>query len=295
VVYIDTPPLILLRCGCAGNLGEPMSEELRKQAERRRQRRKRQREKATEEATTGEDTAGYRSDVEDPTELDEPYAAGTVLTKLFGDHPEVKLVASLLSEPDSLLDKSELAQLAGVSRKSVHEHIDTLVDFGVAHPADSVGQITLYELPDTPVVTLLHNVEDYLVAIERTREADQLPESWGSDPTATSDDRQDGAALDEPYADDTPLPLLFGAHPEPKLVAALISEPETRLNVTDISRIAGVGRTTVYGHLDQLHTYGLLQEAGTVGNSQQYTVPEENPLVDALRDLELAILEQKRA
>lgn len=268
-----------------------MSEQFRE----KRDRRERQERKHGEEGQTPGSDADYRSDVRAPAELEEPYAAGSALTELFGDHPEVKLVASILSEPDELLDKSELAQLAGVSRKSVHEHIDTLVDLGVAHEADSVGQITLYELPDTPVVALLHEIEEHLIGIKRAREGEELPEEWQSDDSDRGDtDRADGSELVEPYAEETPLPLLFGDHPEPKLVAGLISELDTRLNVTDISRVAGVGRTTVYGHMERFHTFALLKEAGKVGNSPHYEVVDENPLIDLLRNLELAIIEAKR-
>jgi len=268
-----------------------MNKRFHEEGNRRRERKREQ----GDEGQTPSPRADYRSDVETPAEIDEPYAAGSALTELFGDHPEVKLVASILSEPDELLDKSELAQLAGVSRKSVHDHINTLVNLGVAHPADSVGQITLYELPDTPVVTLLHDIEEHLIGIKRAREGEELRAEWQSLGLDREDtNRLDGSELSEPYAEGTPLPILLGDHPEPKLVAGLISEPDTRLNVTDISRITGVGRTTVYGHMDWLHTFALLKDAGKVGNSPHYELVNENPLIKLLRDLELALLEVKR-
>lgn len=88
------------------------------------------------------------------------------------------------------------------------------------------------------------------------------------------------------YADDTPLLAVFGDTGRAKILAALLSEEDRDLNVSDIARIAGVARTTVYDHLDKLQQLGLVEQTREVGESKMYQINEDSELVEHLKHVE---------
>lgn len=79
-------------------------------------------------------------------ESGEAYAEGTVLTKLFGGHARTKITAAALSEPDQDLNVTELAELSGVTRKTVYEHIDEIVALGVLEETREVAGSKMYQV-----------------------------------------------------------------------------------------------------------------------------------------------------
>ncbi len=62
----------------------------------------------------------------------------------------------------------------------------------------------------------------------------------------------------------------------------LLSEAPNDINITDIARMAGLERKTVYSHLDPLLAYGLVEESRTVGNSTMYQINTANEAAKAL-------------
>ncbi|MEF8774609.1 MAG: winged helix-turn-helix domain-containing protein, partial [Halobacteriales archaeon] len=97
----------------------------------------------------------------------------------------------------------------------------------------------------------------------------------------------------EAYAEGTPLTELFGDSARVRIVAALLGERDSDLNVADIARHAGVARSTVYDHLDQLLALGLVERTRPVGSSPMYSFDEESPIgerVSKLADVTLARL-----
>jgi DNA-binding phage protein len=52
------------------------------------------------------------------------YAEGTALTEMLGNGPKVKILAAFLAEPEYDLNKTEVADTAGVSRNTVYRHLD---------------------------------------------------------------------------------------------------------------------------------------------------------------------------
>lgn len=77
---------------------------------------------------------------------DETYAAGTALTRLFGDAAKTKLLAALLSESDVDQNVSDLADLAGLHRTTVYDHIDDFVELGVVEQTRTVGGSPMYRI-----------------------------------------------------------------------------------------------------------------------------------------------------
>ena len=90
----------------------------------------------------------------------------------------------------------------------------------------------------------------------------------------------------EAYADDTPLIHLFGSGARVKIVAALLGEEGTDLNVSDIARLAGVARSTVYDHLDELRELGVVEHTRDVGDSPMYRFDAESEVGEYVAKLE---------
>ncbi|MDY7081639.1 MAG: hypothetical protein SXQ77_04345 [Halobacteria archaeon] len=56
----------------------------------------------------------------------------------------------------------------------------------------------------------------------------------------------------ESLAEDTVLTDVLGGHAKVKILVALLSNSDRDLNATEISRLAGINRTTFYEHIDDL-------------------------------------------
>lgn len=217
----------------------------------------------------------------DPPEQ-KSYAEGTPLTWIFGDHPEVKLVAAFLSEPDTLFNNKQAADLAGVSRTKVPSYLKSMLDCGVIKQRAQSGQVELYTLGDIKAVETLRELEATLLS--RAYEPD-LDNPQGS----TISDSDSEQSNNEPYAEDTPLTWIFGDHPESKLIAALLSEPDHSFNVSDWSNVAGLSRGPVYNHREKLIAHGVVKDLGKQDGSHDYQLAE-NEITKLLRMLETQLL-----
>lgn len=210
------------------------------------------------------------------------YAEGTPLTWVFGDHPEVKLVAAFLSEQDNLFNKKQAAKLSGVSRPEVPSYLEPMVDCGVIEECAQSGNVKLYTLGDSKAVDTLRKLEATLLSRAYEPDSDHPESSTISDSDAES-------SVDEPYAEDTPLTWVFGDHPEAKLVAALLSEPDHQFSITDWSTVAGLSRGPVYNHRDRLVDHGIVEDLGKQGRSHKYQLAD-NKITKLLRMLETQLL-----
>lgn len=83
----------------------------------------------------------------------------------------------------------------------------------------------------------------------------------------------------EAFAENTPLTVVFGDSARTKIVAALLSEHGRDLNVTDIAKLAGVARTTVYDHIDDLRRLNLVVKTREVGGGPMYEINQDSELV----------------
>lgn len=225
----------------------------------------------------------------------ESYAEDTPLTWVFGNHPEPKLIAAYLSERNRDLNVTTVARIAGLSRSAVYNHLDELTEFGIVMETREMGG-QLYQInKENEYAKILYEIEDQLLA-----------EHLGSGEPVASErtllDREDESDtapdIEEPYADETPLTLVLGNHPEVKIIAALLSEHTQDINVTELSRIAGVSRNDGYDHLERLMRYDLVEQTRTMGNSKLYTIDSSKRSVQLIYKLENQLLvdhlEQKR-
>jgi DNA-binding transcriptional ArsR family regulator len=94
------------------------------------------------------------------------------------------------------------------------------------------------------------------------------------------------ATAEEAYADDAPLVELFGTPARTRLVSVFVDEAEHDLSVSEIARQAGVARSTVYDHLDDLRELGVVTVARETKQGRRYTLDSEDELAQALQRLE---------
>lgn len=70
---------------------------------------------------------------------EEAYADGTPLVDLLGNSARVKILSTVIGKRERELNVTEIADFAGVTRKSVYEHIDELVELGAVAELDARG------------------------------------------------------------------------------------------------------------------------------------------------------------
>ena len=73
------------------------------------------------------------------------FAEQATLTSVIGTHPKAKILAVLLSEGRDI-SINDIAEQAGMSRSTVYDYIDDLIDFGVVVQTRKVGKSPLYEI-----------------------------------------------------------------------------------------------------------------------------------------------------
>lgn len=82
---------------------------------------------------------------EKKNEKEKSYAEHSALTDLFGNHPKTKIIAALLSESHDV-NVSRIAELGGMSRSTVYDHIDDLQELNVVEKTRKVGGSPLYQI-----------------------------------------------------------------------------------------------------------------------------------------------------
>jgi len=94
------------------------------------------------------------------------------------------------------------------------------------------------------------------------------------------------------YADDSPFDALFGQPARTKILAAFVSERGRDLNVSYVADLAGVARSTVYDHLDDLQELGVIEHTRDVGGSPMYQLNEDSEVAEELVRLEGVTLDR---
>jgi predicted transcriptional regulator len=96
---------------------------------------------------------------------------------------------------------------------------------------------------------------------------------------------------EESYADGSALTVLLGSGAKVKILVALLSEVSQDFNVTDIARLAGVSRNTVYSHLDGLVSVGVVEESRKIGDSHMYKINQESEVAKGLAEMEWNLMD----
>lgn len=86
---------------------------------------------------------------------------------IFGSHPQVKVIETLVLHPDFEYNLTELAESAEVSKATMFELRDKLLHYGVMKPTKKVGHIRLYKFDkESPVGRLLNSLSYKLADID---------------------------------------------------------------------------------------------------------------------------------
>lgn len=89
-----------------------------------------------------------------------------------------------------------------------------------------------------------------------------------------------------PYGGGEVVHEVLGDHPRTRIVFTLIAQArrgeDHDLNPSDLARMAGLERTTVYNHLDDLVETGIIEESRTVGNSTMYRINKDSEAAKGL-------------
>jgi len=93
------------------------------------------------------------------------------------------------------------------------------------------------------------------------------------------------------YAEGHALTKLFGESAKTKIIAALLSESDVDVNVTDIADLAGLHRTTVYDHIDDLEDLGVVEQTRTVSGSPMYQINRDSDVAEDIAKLHWDLLD----
>lgn len=90
------------------------------------------------------------------------------------------------------------------------------------------------------------------------------------------------------YGEEAPLTYLFGDTARVKIIGAFVAERGRDVSVSDISRLAGVARSTVYNHLDSLERMGVIEHTRDIegGHSPLYQLNDDSQIAELCYKLE---------
>lgn len=71
-----------------------------------------------------------------------------------------------------------------------------------------------------------------------------------------------------------------------KILGVLVAERGRDLSKSEIARQAGIARSTLYNHLDELEILGVVTHTRTSGASERYQLNENSDVADLLYKLE---------
>lgn len=93
------------------------------------------------------------------------------------------------------------------------------------------------------------------------------------------------------FAEGTPLVELFGQPAKSRIISVLVDERSRDLTISEIARQAGIARSTVYDHLDQLQEIEVVVETRETGPSTRYQLAD-NEIGRRLYELDGLVLQQ---
>lgn len=90
-------------------------------------------------------------------------------------------------------------------------------------------------------------------------------ETTKEDSESLNIEHTDPVATDH-YAEEAPLTHLFGDSARVKIIGAFVAERGNDVSISEVSRLAGVARSTVYNHIDSLEKLGVIEHTRDIGD-----------------------------
>lgn len=88
-----------------------------------------------------------------------------VLSELFGNCPQVKIVETFAENYDDMLSGPEIARMTGVTKATVYAHINKLLKEDIIRKAKKVGKTQLYQFnSDNPKAKIILMLERFIVS-----------------------------------------------------------------------------------------------------------------------------------
>ena len=88
-----------------------------------------------------------------------------VLSELFGNCPQVKIVETFAENYDDILSGPEIARMTGVTKATVYAHINKLLKEDIIRKAKKVGKTQLYQFNSgNPKAKIILMLERFIVS-----------------------------------------------------------------------------------------------------------------------------------
>jgi len=116
-----------------------------------------------------------------------------------------------------------------------------------------------------------------------------------TDETTANNNEPKGPLVEvDHYGEEAPLTYLFGDSARVKIIGAFVAERNNDISVSDIARLAGVARSTVYTHLDTLEKLGVIEHSRDIenGHSPLYQLNENSDIAELCYKLEGIVLQE---
>lgn len=111
-----------------------------------------------------------------------------MLTKIFGECSQVKLIDFLVAHPWSEFSKTELAEGAQIARPTVYKLLDKLLGENIIIKTKKVGNIQLYQTNrNSPVIKHISSLQELLANME----IENQKKSFKEEPVELSEEKLD--------------------------------------------------------------------------------------------------------
>jgi len=88
-----------------------------------------------------------------------------VLSELFGNCPQVKIVETFAENYEDTLSGPEIARMTGVTKATVYAHINKLLKDDIIRKAKKVGKTQMYQFnSDNPKAKIILMLERFIVS-----------------------------------------------------------------------------------------------------------------------------------
>lgn len=90
-----------------------------------------------------------------------------VLSKLFGECPQVKIMEAFAKDPNDMLYVADIARMTNLSKITVNNYINKLFEENIVEKREKAGKIQYYQLNrENPKAKIILSLEEFIVSNE---------------------------------------------------------------------------------------------------------------------------------